>query len=223
MAKVVLKGFKNGYELIIKTDVSLEQAYQELEELLKKLQADTKLTTKKKVTFNINTKERLLSAQEKQKLEELFKKYPQFIIHRFLTDVITLDNAQKIMQKNMIHMCSDVIRNGQVKTIDGDVLFLGSIHQGGILQAKGSIYVLGEAEGILHAGYQEEPRAVIVGNIKNAQQVRIADLIDVLEDNETLQDENFAIYVNDLHNLAYAEVFELKSLRPGLFAQMGGF
>ena len=221
MTAVVLKGFKNCYALIIKSEASFEQVLVELTELLKKLHDDTKST--KPVAFNVNTKQRLLTAEQKQQLEKVFSVYPQFSIHKILADVITVTDAQEIMHKNMTHFCADVIRNGQIKTIDGDVLFLGCVHQGGILQAKGSIFVLGDVQGILHAGYKDDTRAVIVGKIKDAQQVRIADLVDVLEDETVVQDEDNVVYVNDLHDLAHTQVVELKNLRPKLFAQMGGF
>lgn len=221
MAAVVLKGFKNGFELIIKEEASFTQVLQELEELLANLHKDPKSLDP--VSFNVNTKLRLLTAEQKQQLEKVFANYPRFSIHKIISDVIMTNDAREIMAKNMIHLCADVIRNGQIKTIPGDVLFVGSIHQGGILQASGSVFILGEVEGIVHAGYSDDTRAVIVGKIKAAQQVRIADLVDILEPNQVPTTEDNVVYVNDLHNLAYTRVAQLKELRPKLFVQMGGF
>ncbi len=63
--------------------------------------------------------------------------------------------------------------------------------------------------------------AVITGNIKTAQQLRISDLVDIIESDDLL-DKDVA-YVNDLHAFSYTTLNELKMLRPKIFTQVGGF
>ena len=200
MQAAVLKGYKDGYELIIRDNADFDQALSELKDLFRKLQLDT-VGEEKQISFTVNTKRRLLSAKQKQKIEALVGNYPRFSIYKFVSDVVDTKDALEFMEEHTF-VNSDTIRNGQVKLIKGDVLFLGNIHKGGILQATGSIFVLGNVEGILHAGYNDNVIAVIAGNFKQAQQVRISDLVDAL---------------------SYTTLAELKTLRPKIFTQIGGF
>lgn len=61
--------------------------------------------------------------------------------------MVDTKDALEFMEEHTVHVNSDTIRNGQVKLIKGDVLFLGNIHKGGILQATGSIFVLEMSKG----------------------------------------------------------------------------
>ncbi len=220
MQAAVLKGYKDGYELIIRDNADFDQALSELKDLFRKLQLDT-VGEEKQISFTVNTKRRLLSAKQKQKIEALVGNYPRFSIYKFVSDVVDTKDALEFMEEHTVHVNSDTIRNGQVKLIKGDVLFLGNIHKGGILQATGSIFVLGNVEGILHAGYNDNVIAVIAGNFKQAQQVRISDLVDIIEPD--MQADRVVAYVNDLHALSCTTLAELKTLRPKIFTQIGGF
>ena len=125
------------------------------------------------------------------------------------------------MDNKTIHLCCEIIRNGQIKEMNGDVLFCGSVHKGGILKATGSIFVLGSVEGVIHAGAKNDALAVVCGNMAHAQQVRIADLVEIVSETD-YEDMQKLIYVNDLHVLDTAEVTELKTIRPKVFTQNGG-
>lgn len=220
MPTVVLKGYKDGYELLLKDNADFEQIIRELQELFRKLQRDT-VGKDERLSFTVNTGARLFDAKQKQKIEALIGEYPRFSIHRFVSDVVSTKDALEFLEEHTVHLNTDTVRNGQVKTINGDVLFLGNVHQGGILQATGSIFVLGQVEGVLHAGYPDDVIAVITGNIKTAQQLRISDLVDIIESDDLL-DKDVA-YVNDLHAFSYTTLNELKMLRPKIFTQVGGF
>lgn len=220
MPTVVLKGYKDGYELLLKDNADFEQIIRELQELFRKLQRDT-VGKDERLSFTVNTGARLLDAKQKQKIEALIGEYPRFSIHRFVSDVVSTKDALEFLEEHTVHLNTDTVRNGQVKMINGDVLFLGNVHQGGILQATGSIFVLGQVEGILHAGYPDNVIAVITGNIKTAQQLRISDLVDIIESDDLLEKD--VAYVNDLHAFSYTTLNELKMLRPKIFTQVGGF
>ncbi|KRL84161.1 septum site-determining protein MinC [Ligilactobacillus apodemi] len=220
MQAAVLKGYKDGYELILRDNADFDKILVELKDLFRKLQLDT-IEEEKQVSFTVNSGNRLLDAKQKQKIEKLVGNYQRFSIHKFVSDVIRTEDALEFMEEHTVHLNTDTIRNGQVKTITGDVLFLGNVHKGGILQATGSIFVLGSVEGVLHAGYRDNVIAVIAGNFKEAQQIRISDLVDIIETDK--QEKNVVAYVNDLHAVSYTTLSELKTLRPKIFTQVGGF
>lgn len=219
---ISLKGYKDGYELILHSDASFKQIIIDLSGLLAKLHQDNSKFKAEKFDFVIESGNRLLSADQKKEIEDLFADYPLFSIHKIKADVISKENALRLVEKNAIRPNADIIRNGQVKTIEGDVLFTGTIHEGGILQATGNIYLLGNVEGIVAAGYPDNDSAVIVGNISGAQQVRIADLVTIFDEDNREKSFEPVVYVNDLHKIAYLCLEELKTLRPKIFAKIGG-
>ena len=213
MQAVTLKGHKEGYEIILNSSASMDEIIQGLQELLTGLQASADSDGDATV-FDCNTGSRLLDAEDKKKIEAIVAKFPNFSIHRIKSDVI--------MNSRSTHKVGKVIRNGQVEKIKGDVLFFGNVHQGGKLCASGNIYVMGEVHGIVHAGYEDDTRAVIVGNLNDAQQVRIGDVVDIVADNGDNPLDN-VIYVSDLHNLESTTVSKLAALRPKIFVRAGGF
>lgn len=219
---ISLKGHKDGYELVLHSDASFEQILVDLKELLAKLYKDNSKFDAEKVEFSIKTRLRLLSADQRKKIEDTFTDYPLFSIHKIKSDVIEKDEAINLIEKNTIHLNADIIRNGQVRTIEGDVLFTGIIHEGGILQATGNVYLLGNVEGIVSAGYPDNESAIIVGNISAAQQVRIADLVTIFDDDNRKDSFEPVVYVNDLHKISYLKLEELKKLRPKIYAKIGG-
>lgn len=225
MQAVVLKGYKNGYELILEPTASFSEIKIELGELMEKLHNDESADRTEKYSFNINTGQLLYTAEQKQELENIFANYPRFSIHKIQSSVIERQEAQEIFDSTTVHVNGDIIRNGQDKLIQGDLLFLGTLHEGGILRATGSIFVLGTANGILCAGHENNTRAVLAGNLRDAQQLRIADLVDIVnEDKKIASTEKMsALFVNDLHALALTQIEELKAKRPKLFIKAGGF
>lgn len=225
MQAVVLKGYNNGYELILEPTASFTEIKVELSNLMEKLHNDETADRTKKYSFNINTGMILYTAQQKQALENIFANYPRFSIHKIQSSVIEKQEAQEIVDSTTVHVNGDIIRNGQDKLVQGDLLFLGTLHEGGILRATGSIFVLGTANGVLCAGHENNTSAVLAGNLKNAQQLRIADLVDIVNEDKKISetDQMSALFVNDLHTLALTRIEHLKTTRPKLFIKAGGF
>ena len=221
MQAVTLKGHKEGFEIILDSRVSFAEITSELEKLLKELRMNN--ANQKQTAFDITTGMRLLTAEEKKEIEKIVSRFEGFSTHRITADVIRTDVALDLMNQRSTHRVGRVVRNGQVVTIKGDVLFFGSVHQGGILQATGNIYVLGEVQGIVHAGYEDNTRAVIVGDLNTAQQVRIGDVVTIVADRPADEPLDKVVYVSDLHNLESTDVHTLMTLRPKLFVKAGGF
>lgn len=65
---------------------------------------------------------------------------------------------------------AEIIRNGQIKEMNGDVCFADQFIKGGILKATGNIFCLGSVEGVIHAGAKNDALAVVCGNVAHAQQ-----------------------------------------------------
>jgi septum site-determining protein MinC len=63
---------------------------------------------------------------------------------------------------------------------------------------------------------------MIIGDVHNAQQVRIGEQYEILDDTNQKITENSVVYVNDLHVLDYGKVEDLKQINPKFFNQIGG-
>lgn len=69
------------------------------------------------------------------------------------------------------------VRSGQKIEHDGDILLLSDLAPGGCISATGSIYIIGTAQGDIHAGSEGDRSAKIVANNMNVNYIRIADII----------------------------------------------
>lgn len=220
MQAAVLRGTQDGYELVIKQSASLDQVMIDLKTLLENLNVDPKDTGK--VSLDVLTEDRLLLADEKRRIEQLVGQYPRFEIHKIAANVITLADAVQLKERDNVHLLSKVIRNGQDVQMQGDVLFLGTIHEGGKLCTTGNIFTMGNVAGILQAGYPDDESKLIMGDLQSAQQVRIAEQFDIVEANELSASQQTVAYVNDLHVLSYGTLDQLKKINPKLYNRIGG-
>jgi len=216
---VVLKASNDGYELIFRQAASFEDIMGELKTLLDRLQVDN--TTDKQIGFDISTAERLLTAEQTQKVTQLVQRYPLFSIHKLTADVVLTSDAMEMIARDTVHLVNQIIRNGQVVTITGDVLFFGKIHEGGVLRATGSIFVMGDVAGALEAGYPDHNEAVIVSDLTDVPRVRVGELLELV-DPTRLADGTNVVYINDIQALDYQPLTQLKRVRPKLFIQNGG-
>lgn len=223
MQNVVLKGYKDGYEITLNADADFKAILTDLSKLFAELQLEKEKSEAKSLSFDISTGTRLLDAEQKQEVEKIVSQYPLFSIHRFTSSVMQIQDALEIIENRAVHLNASTIRNGQVENIKGDVLFVGDLHQGGILRASGNVFTFGKNEGIIHAGFPNDAEAIIIGNIHATQQVRIADVVDILEENQIEDSAETVVFVNDLHVLAYTERAKVKMIRPKLFTRMGGY
>ncbi|QMU07912.1 septum site-determining protein MinC [Levilactobacillus suantsaii] len=221
MQAAVLRGTQNGYDLVIKQSAGLDQVMIDLKTLLENLRVDPKADAGK-ISLDVLTEDRILTAEEKQRIEHLVSQYPRFEIHKMTANVMTIADALQLKERDNVHLLSKVIRNGQDVEMQGDVLFLGTIHEGGKLCTTGNIFSMGNVNGILQAGYPEDETKLIMGNLQTAQQVRIAEQFDIVEANELAASNQTIAYVNDLHVLSYGQLDQLKKINPKLYNQIGG-
>lgn len=74
---VVLKGYKDGYEIELKADAAFSQILIELTELFERLKHE-KEKNDEKIAFNIKTGARLLTIDQKHEIEKIVDNYPNF-------------------------------------------------------------------------------------------------------------------------------------------------
>nr|WP_241007607.1 hypothetical protein [Lactiplantibacillus plantarum] len=90
-----------------------------------------------------------------------------------------------------------------------------------MLRATGSIFVMGEVNGALEAGYPDHNDAVIVSPLATVPRVRVGELLELV-DLEKVVDGTNVVYINDIQALDYQPLQQLKRVRPKLFTRNGG-
>lgn len=221
MQSAVLKGTQSGYEVILDESSSLEQINTDLKNLLNRL-GENNLKKSENIKLNIRIGNRLFSQEQKNIMIDSINSYHGLSVGHFISNVLTKEDAKAKFKQKYIEPMSKTIRNGQEVNVDGDVLFFGTVHEGGKLFASGNIYNMGNVNGIIQAGYPDNEDKLIIGNLHNAQQVRVGEQYDIVSDNPIDDEESTVIYVNDLHLLSYGKINDLKEINPKFFNRIGG-
>ncbi|MCA9766802.1 MAG: septum site-determining protein MinC [Carnobacterium sp.] len=226
---VTLKGSKDGFVLTLNESASFATVVSELEQLLDHLKTESKKSnsnkTNKEIQLEIVTGNRLLTDKEKDKFKKIIKENSQFEIKKIKSDVLTYEAAIAWQKASSLQMDMHTIRSGQVLQASGDILFVGKVHPGGTIRANGNIFIIGELQGVAHAGFEGDATAVIVADFQTNAQIRIADSIQIIENKVTknlaIKNNEFA-FINDLHVLAFENLDQLKKMRPSLGKMTGG-
>lgn len=211
MNDIILKGDKNGFSVIIDAKANYIDTFKELKELI--TQQNIKSTEDDDVIkFTIKTGNRLLDEKQKGEIREFFDKFPQLELNDIESDVESKTVVKEILDKNKVNVESGIVRSGQKLTYQGDLIFLGTLHRDAQICASGSIYVLGEVNGIVQAGFPDNTNAYIFGNLKNVDQLRIADVVEIVTDDnqDQFQNSRFA-YIDDLHSINVDELTNYKN------------
>lgn len=77
------------------------------------------------------------------------------------------------------------LRSGQRIDYDGNVVVLGDVNPGAVINCTGDILVFGTLRGVAHAGAQGNAKAVVVAFRLEPTQLRIAQYISRAPDGET--------------------------------------
>lgn len=220
MKPITLKGSAKGYYLIFNQDASISELNVKLLKLLTEL--NKKGSEQSKLKFKILTGHRLYGSSEKQAVNNVFQKFPRFVLRGIQADVISAKKAKAADAPRRVQIVYRTIRNGEQAQYHGDILFLGRIHQGGHLVTDGNIFVMGDVLGMIHAGYPNSEDKIIMGDLHNAQQVRIGEQYDVVADRQVAAEKKVIAYVNDLHALKYGKTTALRKINPKFYHQIGG-
>lgn len=220
MDAVTLRGRKEGFELNIDAGADFDQALLALAELLTKIRQEQPTLGSDKIELELTTGLRLLNEAQETALQTTLARFPEFQVNRIQSLVMTIEEATAQREADRLHVEPNVLRSGQEVNYDGDVLFVGNLHQGATVKASGSIFVLGEVAGIVHAGYPDNPEAMIAGDLSHAVQLRIADAVEILDHKKNQFTAQSMSYINDLHVIDYGAITDLKQINPKLYRKM---
>ncbi|KRK99275.1 septum site-determining protein MinC [Companilactobacillus futsaii] len=211
MSDIILKGDKNGFSVIIDDKANYGDALKEMKDLI--IQQNAKSTNENDdvIYFTVKTGHRLLTEDQKNDIRGFFDEYPQLTLKDIEADVEDNLKVADILKANRTNVESGIVRSGQKVDYEGDLIFLGTLHRDAQVRASGSIYILGEVDGIVHAGYPDNTDAMIFGNLKDVDQLRIADVIEIVTDDnkENFQAGKYA-FIDDLHSISIDDLKNYK-------------
>ncbi|EXJ22823.1 Septum site-determining protein MinC [Alkalibacterium sp. AK22] len=222
MSSVILKGRKEGFQIILESSASFETIMEEIEKLKQQLKKDTEAGHELK--FHVKTGRRDFSPDEKDRVRRVLED-DFFKIVSFDADVISIEKAEALHQKARPMLQVRTVRSGQILDAEGDLLLVGQVHPGGTVRATGSIYIIGELKGIAHAGFSGDESAIVLADFRYNAQVRIGGNVHLIEKTEEKAEESGEaqfVYVNDLHIIEIAPLHNLKQLRPEIANHSGG-
>ncbi|KGX88041.1 septum site-determining protein MinC [Pontibacillus marinus] len=179
---VTIKGTKDGLTLHIDDTCSFEDVLYELDQKISQKYIDE---DQPMVTVNIQLGNRYLDEQQEEQLKELIRNHNKLVIQSVNSNVITKNEALEWKKDKEITPIFKVVRSGQVLEVRGDLLLVGDVNPGGKIIASGNIYVMGNLQGIAHAGVNGNNQAVIAASYMKPNQLRIADYISRSPDYDT--------------------------------------
>jgi septum site-determining protein MinC len=222
MQNVTIKGTKDGIILQLDDSCSYEELKKEIDQ---KLSANTRTNEDDPLTtVKVQVGNRYITKEQHEEIKELILQKKNLVVDEIVTNVITIEEAERRKAENEVKSFNRIVRSGQVLEVPGDLLLVGDVNPGGTVKAGGNIYVMGTLKGIAHAGCQGDDQAVITAAVMKPSQLRISDCInrspDRNDENEMKMLE--CAYIDDNRQIVVDRIQVLMHLRPNLTRLEGG-
>ncbi|WP_195576364.1 septum site-determining protein MinC [Paenibacillus sp. 1001270B_150601_E10] len=167
---VTIKGVKDGLVFLLddKSDFS-----DVLHDLRAKLEHTSQFFSGPIVYVDVKLGARSVVDEQKTELVEILRQRGNLLIRS-----IQCDAESKPQEKGyQVQTLTGIVRSGQVLRHEGNLLFLGDVNPGGLIESTGDVVVCGALRGTVHAGVNGDDNAVIVASLFAPTQLRIADVI----------------------------------------------
>lgn len=219
---VMIKGTKEGLTLHLNDQCSFQELKKELDDKLSAHYRETEGNSL--LTVNIQTGNRYLADDQIEELKDIVRQKRNLVVNEVLSNVMTKNDAEKLIDERNIETLAGVIRSGQVVEVSGDILIVGDVNPGGKVLAGGNIYILGALKGIAHAGCNGNDEGVIVASKMLPTQLRIGEALNRAPDRVEEEDdrEMECAYVDDNGQIVVDRLQVLKHLRPNITSFKGG-
>ena len=169
---VQIRGTKNGLAIQLDDQAEWEKVTERLRQIL-----DDQPTNHSMVSASLVMGKRYVTDRETNRLCAWLKKQYKLDIRDVDKEVITLEEANAMIEEQTFHQEIRMVRSGQVLDVNGHVLLIGDVNPGGLIRATGNIYIMGYLRGIAHAGASGNEEAVVCAAFMEPRQIRIATSI----------------------------------------------
>lgn len=219
---VTIKGTKDGLTLHLDDSCSYDELKIELD---KKLSANSRTNEGQPLlSVRVQVGNRYLTSDQHEELKALIRQKKNLVVDEIVSNVITLEEANRLKAEDEIVTVSKIIRSGQVLEVPGDLLLIGDVNPGGTVIAGGNIFILGSLKGIAHAGFHGNDLAVITASVMNPSQLRISDCINRAPDHYPAEEKKSleCAYIDENRQIVVDRLQVLMHLRPNLTRLEGG-
>lgn len=204
-SRVIIKGTKEGLLFMLEDEADFAEVLSELE--FKLQEAHEHFFAGPIMNVTIQLGRRTLTAAQEVALRDVFKAQKSLVIREIQSDSPYLPLAFHTQNMRII---SGTVRSGQVLKYEQDVLLLGDVNPGGMIQAAGDVLILGALRGIAHAGCKGARDRIIAASLFVPTQLRIADQISRPPEEWSEADwvmqfaylEGERIFIDQIHHLS---------------------
>lgn len=176
---VHIRGTKSGLAIQLDDQAEWSKVTDRLRRIL-----DDQPTNHSSVSATLVVGKRYVTDREISRLRVWLRQDYNLEIQDVDKEVISLDEANAMIEEQTFHQEIRMVRSGQVLDVKGHVLLIGDVNPGGMIRATGNIYILGYLRGIAHAGASGNEEAVVCAAFMEPRQIRIATSIYRSPDDE---------------------------------------
>lgn len=178
-----------------------EQASQEeiIKELKKKITDLKKLYGQEKTPIFVTGK--ILKNKDIEEIEGMIKDNINVKVEFDSPKDLGLHSIKKTFENEiqnsdtMYHKGS--LRSGQKLEYEGSIVLIGDLNGGAEIIAGENIAVVGNLRGVAHAGAKGNKRAIITAAMIEAPQLRIANIVKEIEEEDTKETKKYAYVCED--------------------------
>ena len=175
---IIIKGKKEGLEILLPAKVSFDMIFNELQQKLEKNEVFFEGLSNVCISYTT------LSVQNRDKLSSLLKDKLRTVNVTF-ADRSKKDNKNAsnavVPNKKALYL-KETIRSGQRIENDGNIIILGDVNAGAEIIATGDILIMGTLRGLAHAGALGDEKSIVTAIQLQPVQLRIGSLIAVSPD-----------------------------------------
>jgi len=117
-----------------------------------------------------------LNEESKAEIEKVLKDFNASVLG-FQNTKNNKESLKGVSQKKSLKIINKTLRSGQKVEYDGDVLILGDVNSDAYVVSSGSVIVMGNLRGVVHAGANGDETAVVMALKLRPQQIRISNYI----------------------------------------------
>jgi septum site-determining protein MinC len=117
-----------------------------------------------------------LNEESKVEIEKVLKDFNASVLG-FQNTKNNKESLKGIAQKKSLKIINKTLRSGQKVEYDGDILILGDVNPDAYVVSSGSVIVMGNLRGVVHAGANGDETAVVMALKLRPQQIRISNHI----------------------------------------------
>lgn len=182
---IIIKGRKEGLEILLPAKVSFEMIFNELKSKLDENQVFFQGLS------NVNIVYSSLSVTNMEKISGLLKGKLSAANVSF-TDRTKKDTnkktaAEEARNNNTLYL-KETVRSGQKIQFNGNIVVLGDVNAGAEIIASGDILIMGTLRGLAHAGALGDENSMVAAIQLLPVQLRIGNLIAVSPDKYSKSD-----------------------------------